>query len=1154
MSSKPSMNKRSSSQVQGGSEPSISQQRDMLPSQSKAPSARKGKNTVVSTAEEAPVTGNSRKSQQRKATGPKSKEPELIGLTPLANRQNIPNINHNVARANTGDDSNLDNRSISRHSNLTHRREPPSNQMAGGLHENKEQEFDLTISIGGMTCASCTEPISEAIQDLDYAKSFDVNLMTNSANIRFVGPKSLSDAIVECIKDTGKEAEVTTCRPVPSEIENSQSLNIQRRTIELKIDGLGDNEHCPSEILETLGEKHPGLLKVLKEPKLKEPVLELSYQPDAPTFTIRDIASTIESMNNSLKVTLYHPPTVEDRSKRTQKLERNRILRRLFLSSLAAIPTLLIGVVWKDLVPSSNRLRQYFETPTWGTANVTRAEWALFIMATVVMFFAADVFHRGAFKEIRALWRKNSKVPVIRRFYRFGSMNLLISAGTSVAYFASLALLCINAAARKRNSQHNTYFDSVVFLTLFLLCGRYLEAYSKAKAGDAVQMLGKLRPREAFLVVQPNSERSDAGSHTTEANLIPTPTVLKIDSDLLEIGDAVIVARGSSPPADGIIINGSAQFDESSLTGESRNVRKGPGDEVYVGTVNTGDPISTEVTNIGGDSMLDQIVTLVREGLSKRAPVERLADILTGYFVPIITALAIITFFIWFALGQSRALSSTYIEGQAGGWVFWSLEFAIAVFVVACPCGIGLAAPTALFVGGGLAARHGILVRGGGEAFQEAGDLDAIVFDKTGTLTEGDLKVTDHEMHMQGEEAKIAWSIARILEVNSSHPIAHAIAELSSRQTSTNIDPDDITEEPGMGVRGSFTIPTTRARESVQYEAALGSENLIYRIQPDLLEATGFTSQTLSLWKSQGKSVALLAIREIRASDALYTDEISPWTLAALFATSDPIRPSALPVIRNLQDRGLTVYMLTGDNHQTAMSVATSVGIPISNVVAGVRPDQKADEIKRLQEHGPRRTESITHSKWTTFYRCVLRGALLHGTEAPSRTIAKVAFVGDGINDAPALATATVSFSLSSGSPIALSSSSFIILSPSLATIPVLLDLSTRVFRRIKINFIWALLYNVLLVPVAAGVFFWVKEGGWRLGPAWASAAMAGSSVSVVLSSLLLRYERGWMFWKRKGDAEMLYGGIVEAARRNGKENHGQGEGPVAERRGIIYG
>ncbi|MCJ1473789.1 hypothetical protein MMC13_002440 [Lambiella insularis] len=1063
----------------------------------------------------------------------------------------------------------------------------------------KQDPYVLVLSVGGMTCASCTGAIKHALHDLDYVKAVDVDLLTNSVRVRFIGPETNSLAIVDVISDIGYEAGIVTCDagmlhyddksavadqsvykatlsiagmtcaacpnaitralsilpfvkrvnitlmtgacevtfeqeenlsrivetiddvgyestlvesgPLKPSVQKQEGSNTQTRSLQLRVDGMFCN-HCPDRVVEAVQTMFASSVVIERPPSLELPLVRITYSPHAPEFTIRHIISCINSANEQFQTTVYHPPSLEERSKSMQIHERNRMLKRLIISFIVAVPTLLIGVIWMSLVSDSNPVRQFFEEQVW-SGSVTRAEWALFILATPVMFFAADVFHVRAVKEIRALWRKGSKTPLPQRFYRFGSMNLLISAGTSVAYIASLALLVAGATARDSGSGTNTYFDTVVFLTFFILIGRNLEAYSKSKTGDAVAMLGKLRPQEALLVTTMSSRSSSTESENEaerwrdESQPTKTETV---SADVLEVGDIVVVPHGSSPPADGSIISGSARFDESSLTGESRTVCKESGETVFAGTINVGNAITMEISKIGGTSMLDQIVSVVREGQTKRAPVERLADILTGYFVPIITALAILTFLVWLAIGQSGRLDPRFLDGQAGGWAFWSLEFAIAVFVVACPCGIGLAAPTALFVGGGLAAKHGILVRGGGEAFQEAGDLDAIVFDKTGTLTEGgSLSVTDYEIPAgHDEEACTIWSIVKSLEEQSSHPIAQAILALAVTKEIKSTSAESIAETPGLGMRGTFLIPS--ASESTVYEAALGSETLISSLSSPPPSLSYFTTQTVSKWKTQAKSVALLALR--RSPTSSPTSPLpTPWTIAALFATSDPIRSTARPAIQALQRRGLAVYMLSGDNPATALAVAATVGIPASHVFAGVLPTQKAAKIAWLQAHSPCRA---ARTPWPQ--RLGLPSAAL-----PPRP-AKIGFVGDGINDTPALHAADVGISLATGSPIALSSSAFILLSPSLLAIPRLLDLSGRVFRRIKFNFAWALGYNVLLVPVAAGVLFAVGGGGWRLGPVWASAAMAGSSVSVVASSLALRWEGGWWVWRRRdgGDGD----------------------------------
>ena len=1110
--------------------------------------------------------------------------PEPTSLHPLEAQENL-----------------VDNRTI--YSGLARSDSPVEKSKNTTQSSILSKRYDLALSIGGMTCVSCTSTIKAVLQDLEFIDSVDVDLMTNCARIRYRGHQQSSVSIAKVVEDAGYQVSIVTCELIPFEQERGfEAPRIQRATLSIggmtcvacpnaitrglwelpfvksvnitlmtsggditfegkdnlekileKIDDLGydctvvdsdsiqtiDNkdstvpkrtvnlcisgmfcDHCPPRIVDALSCAYPTLLEIIKSPTIKDPIMSVTYRPTQPDFTIRNIISTISSTNESFTITVYHPPSMEERSRSMQTHERKRMIKRLLLSFIVAVPTLLIGVVWMSLVPDSDGVRQFFAQPVW-SGEVTRAEWALFILATPVMFFAADVFHVRALKEIRALWRKGSKVPLLQRFYRFGSMNLLISAGTSIAYVASLALLITGATNRNVGLDTGTYFDTVVFLTFFILLGRSLEAYSKSKTGDTVAMLGKLAPQEALLAMSSTNKRSTSDKEKEDTAEQPIRTK-SINADQLEIGDMVIVPHGSSPPADGTIVTGLAQFDESSLTGESRTVKKGPGETVFVGTINKGSPITVQITEIGGTSMLDQIVSIVREGQTKRAPLEHLADILTGYFVPVITALAIITFFIWFTIGQSGVLDPKYLDGQSGGWAFWSLEFAIAVFVVACPCGIGLAAPTALFVGGGLAAKHGILVRGGGEAFQEAGDLDIIVFDKTGTLTEGDtLSVTDHEILAEPfgddiEARRLTWSFIKSLEEQSSHPIAQAILALATEQRTAKTSIESITEEPGLGVRGSFRVSQGSDNLPVIYEVALGSELLISTLQPAPPTVTYFTSQSLLRWKTEAKSIAILAVRclgtpKSKGDDAKTVSGGDDWNVAAVFATADPIRPSAIPTIRNLQARGLAIYILSGDNQTTAIAVASALGISAGNVFAGVLPAQKAEKIEWLQAHGPINTMHFTSKNW--LQRLGVQRSVQHRRP-------KVGFVGDGINDTPALHAADISISLSTGSPIAMTSSAFILLSPSLLTIPLLLDLSTRIFRRIKFNFAWALAYNLCLVPVAAGVLFAVNGGGFRLGPVWASAAMAASSVSVVMSSLALRWEGSWKFWRGKDRTE----------------------------------
>ncbi|EXJ74316.1 uncharacterized protein A1O5_02612 [Cladophialophora psammophila CBS 110553] len=965
------------------------------------------------------------------------------------------------------------------------------------------EDFKVTLSIEGMTCGSCVGTITRGLQELQFIKDVNIDLVGNRGVVVFPGKQHL-DKILEKIDDLGYDATVVKLEGT-SKIAQAPD---EERTVQLKVDGMYCG-HCPENvraaIQSALSSVSESAYTITQLPTLKDPVITITYRP-SPQLNIRSFIAAIDASHEALKASVYHPPTLEERSRRLQRKEMKHILWRLLFTGIVAIPTLIIGVVYMSLVPESNPTRRWWEEPILA-GQAMRIEWALFFMTTPVMFFGTDLFHVRAYKEIKAMWRPNSKIPILRRFYRFGSMNLLISAGTAVAYFSSLAVLIMDATGDPTTMRHHhssdTYFDTVTFLTFFILIGRFLEAYSKTKTGDAVAMLSNLRPSTALLV------KDDVNGKAS--NSIET-----IPVDQLETGDLVQIPHGTSPPTDGVIDNtGTFLFDESSLTGESKPVTKTYGDEVYTGSVNVSDPVRIRVTSVGGTSMLDRIVNVVREGQAKRAPIERIADILTGYFVPVITLIAITTWVIWMGLGLSGTLPQAWLDVSQGGWPFWSLEFAIAVFVVACPCGIGLAAPTALFVGGGLAAKHGVLVQGGGEAFQEASKLDVIVFDKTGTLTEGQMRVTDFEP-IQGIEGSdptldenIILASSRMLEESSTHPIAKAIASYcAENSTNTSIEQEEIKEVPGQGMTGRFLIKGSSSTS--RYEVALGNERLLQTICPPGNPESGiprkrddvmvtikgedfYLNPILRKHQSLGHSTAIFAVRKI-PEDAEKAKSPSSYRALAVFAIADPIRSEAPKVLQSIRNAGLDIHMCTGDNQTTALAIASQLGIPASNVRAGVLPQDKASYIRELQG--------------------LSSGDL--SSKKDSRKI--IGFVGDGTNDTPALSAADVSIALSSGSDVAVTTASFILLNSDLNTILSLVRLAKRVFLRVKLNFAWAAVYNLCLIPVAAGVFFPIGANdhhpGWRFSPVWASMAMAASSVSVVMSSLALRLPEMEIKWR----------------------------------------
>ncbi|KAI0592943.1 heavy metal translocatin [Biscogniauxia sp. FL1348] len=941
-------------------------------------------------------------------------------------------------------------------------------EYEGPTSSISSQSWRASLAVAGMTCAACVNTIAEELNKKEWITKVTVNLISNSATVEFTGEKTKADQIVEAVKDLGYDANLDQVLATGEDAGPDK----HERTVEIRIDGMYC-EHCGDRVLQSLA-GFRGNLKVVTRPTEQRPIVTITYTPEVPSFTIRRILAAIQASDPEFKASIHHPPTLEERSKRIHAQHQKQIFVRMIFTLIAAIPTFVIGIVYMSLLPATNSGKEFLMKP-W-TSGINRAQMALFIMATPIYFFTADIFHRRAIKELMSLWRRGSRTPILKRFYRFGSMNMLISLGTTIAYVSSISQMIAAAIDSSHTPDDaNFYFDSVVFLTLFLLVGRLVEAYSKSKTGYAVEALGKLRPATAILV------EDDANEKQIDA---------VVDTDLLEFGDTVRVPHGASPPCDGMVIQGETTFDESSLTGESRPIKKRMGDEVYSGTVNKDAPILVRITGVAGKSMLDQIVNVVREGQTKRAPVEKFADMLTAYFVPVITLIAFITWIVWLSVGLSGRIPSHYLETSSGGWVAFSLQFAIAVFVVACPCGLALAAPTAIFVGGGLAAEHGILVKGGGEAFEKASRVDCVVFDKTGTLTMGgEPSITDAEIfpgqEVSQEQRDTLLGALRAVEENSSHPIAKAVVSFCHSKSSAHVVVEDVEELPGKGLKATCQ----NGSPDQSFDIIVGNEVLMRDFAVALSPSV---SSALQTWKTEAKSVVLVATK-------LSSPSTTPafYTIVAAFSISDPVRPETPAVIRALRSKRIDVWMLSGDNAITARAVALRIGIPESNVIAEVLPAQKYEKITYLQS-----TLKARHGD---------------NAEDTSRR-ARIAMVGDGINDAPALSTADVGVAMGSGSDVAISSADFVLVNSNLASVVTLLDLSRFVFLRIMTNFVWALVYNVIAVPVAAGCAYPARIHGEhvRLDPVWASLAMALSSVSVVLSSLALRSRLPWLGFRAR--------------------------------------
>ncbi|KAJ7498944.1 E1-E2 ATPase-domain-containing protein [Mycena latifolia] len=945
-----------------------------------------------------------------------------------------------------------------------------------------ESPFRLTLSVGGMSCASCANSITRALSEIPGISDVVVSLLESSATA-IIDRKELSQLASEAIEDCGFEvAHVMSVEPiVASEHRPSDAL----RTVSLRVGGMFCR-HCPVKAMTALEALGSRVVVITPLTSHTNPILTVSYKPDPPSFTIRTIIAAMEASNSPpFDVTIHRPPSLEERAKTMHEREQRHLLIRTLFTVAVAIPTFIIGIVFMSLVKDGNPTKDYLMAPMW-TGNTSRSTWALFFLSLPVMFYSAGLFHRRSIKEIKALWRKGSKTPILRRFIRFGSMNLLISTGVTVAFTASICLLALSARQPPQmKGDTTTYFDSVVFLTMFLLAGRYLEMYSKARTSDAITSLASLRPVEAQLVVaasrhdsfseKPATYDPEKAESDTDMDAPLGMRIIKTTPDFLEVGDIVRCNSGSTPPADGTIVDLSKSrftFDESMLTGESMPVSKVENDKVYLGSINRGQSVHIRVDTIGGGTMLDNIVKVVREGSTRRAPIERIADIITSYFVPVITLLAILTWLLWLILAYTGALPPSYLDIEIGGWTVWSLEFAIAVFVVACPCGIALAAPTALLVGSGLAAKHGILARGGGEAFQEMERVDIVVFDKTGTLTMGqEPRVSDCEFTANTRWTKeVLLGIAAELESATSHPLAIAIRHYCASNGAIEQSGSLFVETAGLGVEAKFATCT----------AIIGSQAFMEKHGVVLDEST---SEVIQTWKAEAKSVVFLAV-----SDGADSGQFG--AIAAVFAVTDLIRQEAKSVVSWFAKQGVSTWMISGDNITTASAVAKMVGIPASNVIAGVLPHEKGEKIQMLQTGVPKKPKSFSQA--------------MGGQTKPARNI--VAMVGDGINDAVALTVADIGIAIGSGSDVAISSASFILLSSDLRSLITLCDLSRSIMKRVRVNFIWAIMYNLAALPIAAGAVY--PAGRVRLDPVWASLAMALSSVSVVCSSLALKFYR----------------------------------------------
>jgi Cu+-exporting ATPase len=576
-------------------------------------------------------------------------------------------------------------------------------------------------------------------------------------------------------------------------------------------------------------------------------------------------------------------------------------------------------------------------------------------------------------------------------------MNTLIAVGTGAAFGFSLFMTAGAEWVSARGVAPQVYYETVVAIIALVLLGSVLEARATSRTSSAVRKLMGLRP--------------------TTARVIRNDAEIEVSIGDVRVGDAVVVRPGERIPVDGVVLKGSSTVDESMLTGEPAPVAKEPGMEVVGATLNRHGALYFRATRVGGDTVLARIIALVRGAQGRRAPIQQLADRISSVFVPVVIGIAIVTFVLWFALGpQPRYLHA--------------LIAAVTVVIIACPCAMGLATPTAVMVATGRGAELGVLIKGG-DALQRAAEVDTVVLDKTGTITEGrprvvHLELQDHELGLVGS-----------MEQLSEHPLGETIVEVARNRGLSLVEPETFGVRPGKGVAG-----TVGGRSILAGNRALMNEH-------------GIDVSSLDS--------AVAALAEQAATPVLVAVDARP---AGLLGIADPVKATSAEAVKQLDSLGLSVVMLTGDEARTAAAVAEKVGI--RRVVAEVLPEQKLNEVKRLQADGR-----------------------------------VVAMVGDGLNDAPALAQSDVGIAMGSGTDVAMDTGAITLMRSDLLAVPRAIRLARRTMSVIRQNLFWAFVYNVIGIPVAAGALY--PLFGIRLTPALAAAAMAVSSVSVVTNSLRLR-------------------------------------------------
>jgi len=843
----------------------------------------------------------------------------------------------------------------------------------------------IVLPIEGMSCASCAATVQEALGSAPGVATAAVNYATGKGAVDYDDAQTNVSELIRTVRAAGYDCGQAGVTFTVEQLHYAPSV-------------------AP---LEQALRSVPGVIRAVANQATE--LVTVDYIPGATS------AEALEQAVERAGFRVAEPIAAEDPLER-ERLARAREVRSLtWRFALAAVVTVVsmlgsmllmahdadatlkqVDLLGRLLMPVAVRLQQALAgrgpfDPQW-----IRVGLAVFTLPVVV--WSGGQFYRAAWSGLK---------------HRTADMNTLIAVGTGAAYLYSLVATFAPAVFAGTGHPADVYYESVSAIIALILLGRLLEARAKGRTSEAIRRLAGLRPRSAHVMRE--------GKETDIAVEAVVP------------GDLVIVKPGEKVPVDGIVTEGASAVNESMLTGEPMPVAKRIGDEVIGATLNTTGSVTFRATRVGKDAALGQIVQLVEDAQATKAPIQQLADRVAGVFVPIVMALAIAAFVLWYDLGPAPAL------------VFATVAL-VTVLIIACPCALGLATPTAILVGTGKAAEYGILIRSG-EALDRLAAVRTVLLDKTGTLTEGRPSVThivtakrpDGTPLAPGEVLKWAASV----EQRSEHPLALAVTRAAKDRQVDVLPVEKFAIMEGRGVRGTVdrriieVISLRHARERSLELGTLGPD-------ADRLAA-------------QGRTPVIVVVNN---------------TVHAVIAIADPIKSTAIQAVASLKRMGLAVMMISGDSKRAAEAVAQEVGI--DELLAEVLPSQKVDIVKKLQRQGK-----------------------------------QVAMVGDGINDAPALAQADVGIAIGTGTDIAMEASDVTLIRGDLRGVVTAIQLSRRTLGTIKLNLFWAFVYNVIGIPVAAGVLYpWLQV---LLSPVIASAAMAWSSLSVVLNSLTLRrFKPAW--------------------------------------------